>query len=359
MHSPRFLLAALLIVFPKLAISQTSFEKRADSVVSSYATSDRFWGTVLVAKNGRVEFEKPYGIADIEWDVRTPIDAKYEIASLTKAFTAMAIVQLEAAGKLRTSDHVAKYYQQTPASWNRITIEELLTHTSGLPNNELRDFNKGIAVADTPDELIATFRDRPLKFTPGTDWSYTNTEYYLLAYIVEKVSGEKYGPYLAHHIFEPLGMKNSGVVPTTTVVNHLAQGYAHDGAIFRHRDYFDRSLEIGAGGVYSTASDMLRWNQALDASTLVPASYMQQIFTAKNKGDYGYGWFVTSDHGGSRIWHEGSDPGYAAFVIRRPLQQLFIIVLSNIEDAPVREIASKLENRTYAALSGVRNGIVW
>jgi len=348
MHLPHFIIATLLIVFPGLEISQTSFEKRADLLVSSYAASNRFWGTVLVAKNGHVEFEKPYGIAHIEWDVRTPIDAKYEIASLTKAFTAMAIVQLEAAGKLKTSDHVAKYYVQAPSDWNRITIEELLTHTSGLPNNELRDFNKGIAVAYTPDELIATFRDRPLKFTPGTDWSYTNTEYYLLAYIIEKVSGEKYGAYLAHHIFEPLGMKNSGFVPTTAVVSHLAQGYAHDAAVFRQRDYFDRSLEIGAGGVYSTVSDMLRWSQALESSTLVPASYMLQIFTAKNKGDYGYGWFVTSDHDGPRIWHEGSDPGYAAFVIRRPVQQLFIIALSNIEYAPVREIASKLESLALA-----------
>jgi len=347
MHSPRFLIAALLTM-SELAISQTSFQERADSLVSSYAASDRFWGTVLVAKNGRIEFEKPYGIVDLEWNVRTPIDAKYEIASLTKAFTAMAIVQLEATGKLKTSDHVSNFYLQAPAAWNRITIEQLLTHSSGLPNNDLHDFNKGIAVPYTPDELITTFRDRPLKFSPGTDWSYTNTEYYLLAYIIEKVSGEKYGAYLAHHIFEPLGMKNSGFVPTTAVVSHLVQGYAHDGVVFRHRDYFDRSLEIGAGGVYSTASDMLRWSQALDGNTLVPASYMQQIFKGDNKGNYGYGWFVTSDSHGQRIWHEGSDPGYAAFIIRRPAQQLLIVALSNIEDAPVREIASKLENLALA-----------
>jgi len=143
-------------------------------------------------------------------------------------------------------------------------------------------------------------------------------------------------------------MKNSGFMPTTAVASHLAQGYAHDGGVFRHRDYFDRSLEIGAGGVYSTATDTLRWSQGLDGSTLVPASYMQQIFKAENKGNYGYGWFVTSDNDGPRIWHEGSDPGYAAFIIRRPAQQLFIVALSNIEDAPVREIASKLEKLALA-----------
>jgi D-alanyl-D-alanine carboxypeptidase len=348
MNRCRINLAALLIaLFPGLLSSQTVFQKRADSLVSNYA-GDRFWGTVLVAHDGRIEFEKAYGIADIVWNVPTPMEAKYEIASLTKAFTAMAIVQLEADGKLKVTDPVAKYYLPAPAAWKTITIDELLTHTSGIPNNQIKDFSKGITVPYTLGELIATFRDRPLQFTPGTDWAYTNTEYYLLAYIIENLSGEKYGDYLAHHIFEPLGMKDSGFAPTTAVVRHLAEGYVRDGTGFRHRDYFDRSVEIGAGGVYSTVNELLRWDQALDSNKLISASYGKRIFQAKNKGSYGYGWFVTDDHGQPRIWHEGSDPGYAAFIIRRPAQRLLIIVLSNIEDAPVREIATKLEDLALA-----------
>jgi len=218
-----------------------------------------------------------------------------------------------------------------------------LTHTSGLPNNEIKDFTKGIDVPYTPEELIATFRDRPLKFAPGTKWAYTNTEYYLLAYLVEKLSGESYGEYLAHHVFQPLGMKDSGFAPTTAVLPQLAEGYARDGNRLRHSDCFDRSLELGAGGVHSTAADLLLWDQALYTEKLAPARYMKQVFRANNTGSYGYGWFVTGPPEDERIWHEGSDPGYAAFIIRRPARGLFIVVLSNLEDAPVREIAGKLE----------------
>lgn len=345
MNRHRLLLAALLIeLLPGLLNAQTAFESHADAIVHPYSAGDGFWGSVLVAREGRIIFAKAYGVADIEWQVPATIDAKYEIASLTKAFTGMAIVQLEAEGKLKTTDPVAKYYSPAPAAWKAITIDELLTHTSGIPNNRVADFSKGIAVPYTPAELIATFRDRPLKFPPGTDWAYTNTEYYLLAYIIETASGEKYQEYIRHHIFEPLGMKNSGFASTLAVVPHLTQGYARDGVGFRHRDYFDRSLEIGAGGVFSTVGDLLRWDRALDGDKLVSASYGKRIFQATNKGSYGYGWFVTDDHGQQRIWHEGSDPGYAAFIIRRPTQHLLIVVLSNIEDAHVREIAAKLED---------------
>ena len=189
----------------------------------------------------------------------------------------------------------------------------------------------------------ATFRDRPLKFTPGADWAYTNTEYYLLAYIIEKITGEKYADYLAKKIFEPLGMRSSGFAEASAVVLNLAEGYTREGNSFRHHDYFDRSLEIGAGGVHATAQDLLRWDEALYSNKLAPASLMKQMFTANNKGSYGYGWFVTEDQGKPRIWHEGSDPGYAAFIIRRPAERLLVIVLSNVEDAPVRDIANHLE----------------
>jgi CubicO group peptidase (beta-lactamase class C family) len=242
------------------------------------------------------------------------------------------------------NDPVSKYYPASPPAWKAITIAELLTHTSGIPNNEMKDFNKGITTPYTNEELIATFRERPLKFVPGQDWAYTNTEYYLLAYIIEKVSGEKYGEYLAKNIFAPLGMKDSGFADATAVVPHLAEGYTRADNGFRHHDYFDRSLEIGAGGVHATVQDLLRWDQALYTVKLAPKLFMSQIFAADNKGSYGYGWFLTDDQGQPHIWHEGSDPGYAAFIIRRPSERLLVVVLSNLEDAPVRAIAKHLED---------------
>jgi CubicO group peptidase (beta-lactamase class C family) len=336
-------LAVLILLLGNCAGAQTTLAKSADAAVGKYARDGSFWGVVLVARHGQVLYEKAYGTADLEWSIPNTIAAKFEIASLTKQFTGMAIAQLAAAGKLKLDDPVGKYYPQAPKAWEKITIDELLTHTSGLPNNELKDFPKGIAVPYTPEELIATFRDRPLNFPPGTGWKYTNTEYYLLAYIIEKVSGESYGDFLEHHIFQPLGMKDSGFAATNAVVGRLAEGYTREEGKLRHHDYFDRSLEIGAGGVHSTAHDLLLWDQALDSGKLVPRAYLDRIFAANNKGDYGYGWFVERKDGNTREWHEGSDPGYGAFLLRRPQEGLLVVVLANLENAPVRQIAQELE----------------
>ncbi|MGH9645102.1 MAG: serine hydrolase domain-containing protein [Terriglobales bacterium] len=316
----------------------------ADRIVSTYASGGRFLGAVLVARDGRIEFEHAYGMADVAWSVPNTVTAKFEVASLTKAFTAMAVAQLAAAGKLKLEDPVSKYYAKSPPSWEKITVDELLTHTSGLPNNEIKDFSKGITVPYTPTELIATFRERPLNFAPGTNWKYTNTEYYLLAYIIEKLSSMSYSEFLQQQIFTPLRMKDSGFAPTNAVVSQLAEGYKRDHGTLRRHDYFDRSLEIGAGGVHSTLADLLKWDEALYSEKLVPKPYLDRIFSANNKGNYGYGWFVEHRGGKMRIWHEGSDPGYAAFIIRRPQEHVLVVVLSNLEDAPVREIAEKLEN---------------
>ena len=300
--------------------------------------AQHFRGNILVERDGQVIFKKSYGMADESWKVPNDQNSRFEIASLTKQFTAAAILQLQEAGKLSVEDHVSKYYTRSPAAWKAITIRELLTHTSGLPNNKLQDFTKGIAVPYTPDQLIQTFRDRPLVSVPGTRWAYTNTEYYLLAYILEKVSGESYGAYLANHIFKPLRMTHSGFVPTLTIVPNMAEGYTRENGILRHRDYFDRSLEIGAGGIYTTTDDLLRWNHALNSPGFLKARSLQQMFTAHPPGNYGFGWFVDT-RPVRRIYHEGGDPGFEAFEARYPDQHVLIILLANEDDAPVRDMS--------------------
>jgi CubicO group peptidase (beta-lactamase class C family) len=219
----------------------------------------------------------------------------------------------------------------------------LLTHTSGIVNNDVKDYSKGITVPYSFDELIETFRDRPLSFEPGTGWQYTNTEYVLLAYVIEKVSGESYAGYLSRHIFDPLKMHDTGLAPTNAVVRHQAEGYTPENGVLRHRDYFDRSLETGAGGIHSTLADLSRWDQALYTEQLVPKAYLERVFAGNNKGKYGYGWFVKDDDRGRRIYHGGSEPGYSAFLLRRPGRHLLVVVLSNIDEAPVRDIAEGLE----------------
>ena len=250
------------------ASSQT-FQTMANQFVSSMPTEKGFRGVALVARNGQVLFQKGYGNAVEEWSVPNDPNTKFELASLTKQFTGAAILLLAQAGKLDIDAPVARSYPRAADLWRDVTVRQLVNHTSGLPNNELQDFNKGLCVPYTMDELIGTFRSRPLKFKPGTDWAYTNTEYYLLAYIIQTVSGESYADFLTHHLFQPLGMNATGIAPTLAVIPEMAEGYARDGKSLRHREYFDRSLEIGAGGIYSTVFDMLRWNEALNEEKLL------------------------------------------------------------------------------------------
>jgi D-alanyl-D-alanine carboxypeptidase len=319
----------------------------ADNYLAQLARKGEFSGVVLVSRGGKPVFERAYGQAVAGWNIRNTPATRFEIASLTKQFTGAAILQLAEAGKLELGDSVTRYYPQAPASWAGITIRQLVTHTSGLPNNEIKDFTKGISVPYTPEELIGTFRDRPLVAKPGAVWAYTNTEYYLLAYIIQKVSGQSYADYLSAHIFGPAGMTHSGFASTLAIVPEAAEGYSRDGKALRHRDYFDRSLEQGAGGIYSTVGDMALWNTALDGGKLLNKESLARMFAPSVPGDYGYGWFITSKPR-LREFHEGSDPGFAVFEARYPETGMLILVFSNLEDAPVRKIESDLAAKFVA-----------
>ena len=317
-----------------------------DSYIKGLPSTQHFRGTILAERNDRVLVEKSYGLAIEEWNVPNSPDTKFEIASLSKQFTAAAILQLAESGKLRIDDPVSKYYVDAPPSWKGITVHQVLTHTSGLPNNRLENFIKGICSPYTPEELIATFRDRPLAFAPGSAWAYTNTEYYLLAFIIEKLSGESYGAYLTRHIFAPLNMAHSGFASTLAVVPQMAQGYTRENGALRHRDYFDRSLEIGAGGIYTNAEDMLLWNKALDSPGFLNARSLDLMFTPHPPGNYGYGWFIDTAPR-RKIYHEGGDPGFAAFEARYPEDHVVILVLANEDDSPVRNIADAIAKQIF------------
>ena len=193
-----------------------------------------------------------------------------------------------------------------------VTIHHLLTHTSGLPENEWENFYKGKATPYTTEEQVKTFRDRPLGFPPGTAWKYKNTECYLLAYIVEKLSGESYATYLAHHIFEPLKMTHSGFATMAAIVPQMSEGYSRDGSTLIRREYFDRSMETGARGIYTTAEDLLLWNKVLDSPGLLSAQALDFMFTPHPPGNYGTGWFIETSPR-RKIYHEGGDPGFVGF----------------------------------------------
>jgi D-alanyl-D-alanine carboxypeptidase len=336
------LIFAAILCAPILLQGQlTPLDSWMDNYIGSLPPIQHFRGNILVERDGRVILERCYGFAVEGWKVPNSHESRFEIASLSKQFTAAAILQLAEAGKLAIEDPVGKYYLKSPPAWQEITIEELLTHTSGIPNNDFTDYTKGLTASYSTEDLIGTFRDKPLVFSPGTKWAYTNTEYYLLAYIIDKVSGESYGDYLTDHIFKPLGMSHSEFASSRTVIPNMTEGYSSQDGKLSLREYYDRSLETGAGGITSTAGDLLIWNDALSKPGFLSAHSLEAMFTVHPPGHYGFGWFV-QEKPVRMIWHEGGDPGFAAFEARYPDQHLVTIVLANEDDAPVRQISEAI-----------------
>ena len=339
--------SVLLLALSIVTLSRAQeLREWTDSYVKGLAPTKHFSGTIVAERNGQVLVAKSYGAAVEEWQIPNSLETRFEIASLSKQFTAGAILQLADSGKLNVEDPVSKYYPESPPGWTGMTIHHLLTHTSGLPEDEWENFYKGKCTLYTTDEQVKTFRDRPLTFPPGTSWKYRNTEYYLLAFIIEKLSGESYAAYLAHHIFEPLKMAHSGFATMAAIVPQMAEGYTREGSTLRRREYFDRSMETGAGGIYANAEDLLRWNKALDSPGLLSRHALELMFTAHPPGNYGYGWFVETSPR-RKIYHEGGDPGFAAFEARYPDQHTVIIVLANEDDSPVRDIADAMAKHLF------------
>jgi D-alanyl-D-alanine carboxypeptidase len=345
MSSKWFLVLLSILSFAAFSSSQ-DLGQWTDSYVKSLAPGKHFRGTIVAERNDQVLVAKSYGAAVEEWQIPNSLETKFEIASLSKQFTATAILQLVDSGKLNVEDPVSKYYPESPPSWKGMTVHHLLTHTSGLPEDDWENFTKGKCAPYTTDEQVKTFRDRPLGFPPGSSWKYRNTEYYLLAFIIEKISGESYATYLAHHIFEPLKMAHSGFATMAAIVPQMAEGYTLEGGTLHRREYFDRSMETGAGGIYTTADDLLRWNKGLDSAGLLTGHALELMFTAHPPGNYGYGWFVETSPR-RKIYHEGGDPGFAAFEARYPDQHVVIIVLSNEDASPVRDIADAMAKHLF------------
>ena len=211
-------LAIALAILAHSSSAQSPRDRdRFQRVVQPYVDAQMFMGSVLVAKNGEVIFSKGYGMADLEWSVPNSPTTRFNIASMTKQFTAASILLLEDRGKLRPDDSVKKYLPDAPASWDKVTIYHLLTHTSGISGDAAR-YEPGI-----PDKLI--FNDKPLTFQPGERWEYTNLGYIVLGYLIERISGQTYEEFIQQNLFKPLGMRDSGMMSFVTVIPRRASGY--------------------------------------------------------------------------------------------------------------------------------------
>jgi D-alanyl-D-alanine carboxypeptidase len=322
-------------------------------LLDSYRAKGLSDGVVLVAWNGVAVFRKAFGQANREWGISNAPDVEFWIGSITKQFTALAILQLAEEGKLSLDDPITKFLDGAPPSWRGITIRHLLTHTSGIPNHtSLPEWGAQTWVERSPEDLISFIRDRPLDFTPGTKFQYDNTGYVILGFIVQKVGGQSLSGYLSAHVFAPLGMKHTGFVGDQ-VLPRRASGYDHEGTRWLADLWVSAIKDSGAGGIYSTADDLLLWDQALNNPGRLGLKDLKPMFTDYGHG-FGFGYVIASENGHPRWWHNGQVAGFSSIIARYPQDGLTIIVLSNDGAAPIGRFSQDLA-QVYLG-SSVRTG---
>jgi CubicO group peptidase (beta-lactamase class C family) len=328
----------LLASLPMVAFCQENSQKNfayADSVMSANYKPDAPGGVLLIAKNGHPVFEKAYGMANMELKVPNRTGYNFEIGSNTKQFTAVAILQLVQKGKLNLQDDLHKYLPRYNTHGRHITIENLLTHTSGIPSyTEEPGFNmkENISI----DSLIRRISRDSLLFEPGTNWSYSNTGFILLGMVIEKITGETYADYIQKNILDPLPMNHTYLSTGNKVIPNLVTGYAYVPGKGKYKDAIDFSLSeaFSAGDMISNVNDLLKWDNGLYTDKLVNPRLLQKAWTSytlKNgqKTGYGYGWVVTHYENVQLIWHDGAVPGFLSAVIRLPGKHAYIALLSN------------------------------
>ncbi|QNI31042.1 serine hydrolase [Alloacidobacterium dinghuense] len=315
---------------------------RMDQVVQSYVTGKQFMGSVLVARDGQMLLDKGYGYANLEWQIPDSPEAKFRLGSITKQFTAASILLLEERGKLKTEDPVKKYMPDAPPAWDKITIYNLLTHTSGIPSfTGFPDYHSSEATPTTPEKLVARFRDKPLEFQPGEKWNYSNSGYVLLGYLIEKISGKSYKDFVEENIFKPLGMNDSGYDSNTAIILHRAYGYSPGTNGPEKAGYIDMSIPFSAGALYSTTHDLLRWEEGLFGGKLLSAVSLKKM-TTPFKENYACGLMVRSVNGHKEIDHGGGIEGFNTELAYYPDEKLTVVVLGNLNGGAPGDIAAKL-----------------
>lgn len=305
---------------------------RMEDAVQRHVAADQFTGAVLVAKRGTALFDRAYGPANREWDIANTPATHFRIGSITKQFTAVAILVLEERGKLKLSDLVSAHLPDAPAAWEKITLHHLLTHTSGIPNvTSDPEFILWKNSPATVTQIVGRFRDQPLSFPPGERYAYSNSNYLLLGLLVEKITGgQRFGDFLRENVLDPLGLKESGLDANQRILPRRATGYERSRGEFFNAAHGDMSVPHAAGAMYSTTHDLWRWAEAVlgGDKLLTPASRAKLLTPARE--DYALGVRVSVSYGRKTIDHGGSISGFSSFLAHYPDDGLTVVVLSNL-----------------------------
>jgi CubicO group peptidase (beta-lactamase class C family) len=306
-----------------------------DSIIDAAYPAEGPGGVALIAKGGRVVYERAFGMANLELRVPMSKDAVFSIASITKQFTAIAVLQLVERGRLSLADTVGKILPDYPEALKGITIEQLLTHTAGVPN--ARSIATLLAVGRgwlAADQVMATFKDLPLEFAPGTRWAYSNSGYQLLGYVVEKVTGQPFPEYIEHTLLEPAAMTQSLWGNDMRVVPNRASPYLFTRTGIENAVNGNVQIAWAAGALQSTAEDFVKWHTALLAGKFVTRAMLERAWTPARLRDgtvtdYGYGWYVGTLQGSPLVEHGGNMGGFMSHAMYLPHEDLLVVVFLN------------------------------
>lgn len=329
-----------------------------DDIVAQEMARRKTPGVALaVVHKGRVVKIAGYGLADVENEVPVGPDTVFQIQSITKTFTATAIMMLVEEGRLSLEDPVSKHLEGTPESWKPITLRHLLTHTSGI-KDFINEPTGSLRMEVTEESVFKDTVPRPLNFEPGTRYAYSNTNYHLLVMIVRKLTGRHYGEFLKERVFEPLGMKDTRIYSWSELIPRRARGYLVRGNALRNGNFIAESvLAYGGGGIVSTAADLARWDVALRDGKVLPKEVLERMWTPAKLKDgkashYGLGWATGNARGHRFAAHSGAHvTGFQTYHVRYLDDDLSVIVLTNSGSGDPARIAARVAGTFVAELA--------
>lgn len=321
------------------ASEQKALAERINNQIAPLFKANQPGATIIVTRDGITLFRQAYGMADVATGRPMTPDTAMRIASITKQFTATGILMLADEGKLALGDNINKFLPDYPSEGKKITIENLLTHTSGIKNYTSDPaFGEKMSTDQTVSQMIDSFKNAPLQFEPGTRYSYSNSGYVLLGAIIEKVSGLSYAKFVEQRIFVPLGMSNSAYAGHQRGIALHAEGYTRssDGVGFEPGKPISMTLPYAAGALVSTVDDLALWDAAVSVGKLLKPATQQQALTAYVLADgtsvpYGYGWSVRNTGATPMQSHGGGIPGFSTYAMRLPDKKLYVAVLTNAD----------------------------
>ncbi len=337
-----------IIIFCIIVSGFSQESAKLDTLINAYAKMYKFNGSALVAKNGTILLNKGYGYRNAADKVTNNELTIFQLGSITKQFTSAIILKLQEEKKLSVSDKLSKYFPAYPKG-DSITIEQLLTHTSGIYNytNDGKFMATEVSKPASREMMMALFKDKPLDFSPGTGWNYSNSGYSLLGYIIEAVTKKPYEQAVRKYIFTPLQMTHSGFDFTHLKSNEKATGYFKlDDKEASAAPIVDSSVSYSAGAIYSTTGDLFMWHKALEKNNILSKDEQEKAYTpVKNK--YGYGWSIDSVEGKRRVSHGGGIHGFVTNIARVPEDDICIVLLSNASDPSLGEITKNIFSILY------------